>query len=208
MSQRLKNLENNSIAGDVQPYSKFIRLLRLLLPVGGLVVIVILFLWPQLAKIDTQPLTTQDINALKQTETENRLLNPTFSTLDSNGKPVTITADEASQNKATADKISLISPSAKIGNVGNVINFVAKHGVYNQTSKIISLRNNVIITDKDNNTLETNDIIADIDKGTAISKTPAKLTTKQAVITGQSVTLDQNNQTTTFQGPAKAVITP
>jgi LPS export ABC transporter protein LptC len=171
-------------------------------------ILALLILWPTLSKIETEPLTVRDIEALRDAETQNQLLNPTFNTTDSQGRLVTIKAQEATQAKSSSDRIFLNAPSAQMNTGDDALQFQADQGVYDQSTKIIQLNNNVTIKDADHNILTTDGLTANIDAGTATSNTPAKITAQQGTIEGQSVIIDHTAQTTTFKGPAKAVINP
>ena len=205
---RLSGLDFKNDAGDVKTYSRFIKSIQYILPIGILTIIGVLVLWPQLSKIETSPLTQADLKALKSAETENILLKPTFNTQDEKGNPVEISASNARQAKDEDNVVTLDNPSAKINDQGRILEFNAQKGVYNQSTKMLTLENNVMIRDSQNNILETGNITADINKNIATSTSPAKLTTDQGTIEGQSVIIDQENQITTFKGPAKAVINP
>lgn len=207
-SNRLQDIENTSIARNVQPYSNFVRAVRLFLPVGILGIIGVLVLWPTLQKIQTEPLTNKDLTALQQAETQNKLLSPTFNTQDSKGRLVKIEAEEATQNKSSGHLIHLKTLSAQMDEGENAVQFEADQGIYDQDKKIITLNDNVKIHGKDDIVLTTESLEANIHTGIATSSSPAILETQQGVINGQSVIIDQNAQTTTFQGPAKAVINP
>lgn len=207
-NNRLSDLQNNNIIADMRGYSRFIRFLKFALPLGAMAIIGLLLLWPQLSAIQTEPLNENDLKALKQAETQNTLLNPVFNTVDDKGKPIAIKADSAVQNRNNKDEITLTGPAATMQDNGRTLEFHANEGVYNQSDKILDLTNGVILKDSDNNVLTTQSLTADIKNNTAISHAPATLTTKDGVIEGKSVIIDQQNQTTIFQGPAKAVINP
>ena len=206
MSERLSGLENTSNTGNVQPYSFFVKLIKFTLPLIVLAIIGILIIWPQISDIETAPLTKEDLTALQEAESENRLLNPVFNTLDSEGKPFAISAQEARQKRDDNKKLYLVSPTAEMDSNDNKLYLEAAEGEYNQEQKILVLNKGVILKDKKNNILTTESLTTSIIDGTAESQTPAKLKTDQGVIEGQAVIIDHQKQTTTFQGPAKAVI--
>tara|TARA_B100001750_G_C15440499_1_gene563287 strand:+ start:260 stop:889 length:630 start_codon:yes stop_codon:yes gene_type:complete len=209
MSDRLSGLETTrTTTPDVQPYSYFIRMIKVVLPLIVFIIIGLLLIWPQISDIETAPLTQQDISALQEAQSENLLLNPVFNTLDDKGKPFSITAHEARQNRDDRDKIVLTAPAAEMNNDDNTFYLEAENGEYDQMRKTLILNNDVVLKDKKNNVLTTQDLTTSIADGKARSNSPAKLTTTQGSIEGQSVIIDQQNQTTTFQGPAKAVINP
>lgn len=205
---RLQDIQNTTQATNVQTYSKFVKGMRLFLPITILCVIAVLILWPTLSQIQTEPLNKHDLQALKQAETTNTLLKPTFNTQDSKGRLVAIEAEEATQNKSNSGIIHLKSPAAQLDEGENALKINAHSGIYDQENKTIHLENNVTVQGQDGSTLKTEELHADITEGVAKSSSPATLTTDQATIQGQSVTIDQQGQTTTFQGPAKAVINP
>lgn len=205
---RLSGLDFKQEKLNVLGYSRFIKSLQYILPIGIFAIIGLLILWPQLSKIETSPLTQNDLQALQNAEKENILVQPTFNTQDEKGNPVEISASNARQSKSQENIVTLDNPSATLHDNGRILKFDATNGAYNQTTKILTLENSVVIQDSSNNILETDNITADINKNIATSNSPAKLTTPQGTLEGQSVIIDQANQITTFKGPAKAVINP
>lgn len=205
---RLQGLDNNARrAVNTRPYSAFIRLLKLALPLLAVGMVMVLILWPRLSAIKTEPLGKADLQALEQAETETRLLNPVYNTADDKGRPFTITADEAVQKRADDTTITLTTPSASLKDNGTVTTLTADQGQYNQTDKVMVLKNNVTLKDSNDNILETDTLTTDIKSGRAYSDSPAILTTPNGTIEGQKILIEENGQKTIFQGPAKAVIT-
>lgn len=188
-------------------YSVFIRFMRFFLPLAAIAIIMLLFLWPQISAVRIEPLNENDLQALKQAESENRLLSPVFNTLDDKGRPMVITAEEAIQNRSDQDNINLIEPSASLRHEDGNMTITGDTGQYNQTEKTISLQGCVVLSDGAQSTLETETLDANIAVGTAESHSPARLTTKNGIVEGQKVIVEDNGQKTIFQGPAKAVIT-
>ena len=206
-NNRLSGLENQSVTRNAQPYSRFVRSLKFIFPLIALGFIGLLILWPQLSKIEMAPLSQNDLQALKSAKTQNTLLNPTYNTVDANNRPVEIHAGEARQNKNKQNEVFLDKPNAKLNDNANILELRADKGIYNQDTKILNLNQAVVIKDSENNVLETENLIANINTNKATSTGAAKLTTNQGVITSTNgVIIDQQNQTTIFQGPAKAVI--
>lgn len=205
---RLHELQHSEHkASDSRFYSVFIKFMRLFLPLAAIAIVMILLLWPQISSVKIEPLNESDLQALKQAESENRLLSPVFNTQDDKGRPMVITADEAIQMRSNQNHIDLVEPSASLKGEGGNVMISGNAGQYNQADKTISLQGGVVVSDSDHNVLETESLDANIAAGTAESQTPAKLTTKNGVVTGQKVIVEDNGQKTIFQGPAKAVIT-
>ena len=205
-SNRLQGLDSRQDTQNVVGYSLIVRGLKLFLPLAALGLIGILLVWPQFKSMNVVPLTQDDVQALKQAETENRLINPVFNTEDSKGTPMTITASEAVQRRSNENIIELYDPAATMNDNQNATTLNAETGEYDKNSNIIRLEKNVTITDSRNNILETQSLTADITAGSARSDVPTKLTTPEGVIEGQGITIENNGAKTTFQGPAKAVI--
>lgn len=206
MVNRLSELDNTRDTVNTRPYSAYIRFMKLALPLFAIGLVLVLILWPQFTAIQTEPLNETDLKALKRAETQNTLLNPVFNTQDSKGRPVTITASEASQKKSNSELVNLTSPTATLKNDDGESKLSADDGVYNQNDKTITLNRNIVIRGQNNATLETDDLVADIENGRATSQSKATLTTDQGVVTGSRITIENNGAKTIFQGPAKAVI--
>lgn len=205
-NHRLSGLDNTRDAVNTRPYTAYIRFMKLALPLFAIGLIMVLILWPQITAIKTEPLNEADLKALKRAETENRLLNPVFNTEDKDGRPITITAAQASQKKSDEGLINLTSPSATLTDQGEQSMISADEGTYNKIDKTIILNNNIVISGENKGTLTTDSLTADINNGRAESESKATLTTDQGTITGRKIIIENNGAKTTFQGPAKAVI--
>ena len=175
-NQRLQGLGDFNHKAASHHYTRFVKGLRLFLPLMAIGILAIVIVWPQLTRIEQEPLTKQDLTALEQAETRNILKNPIFNTQDAKGRPITITATEANQNRAGDTRVLLIGPTAKIRDNNDVLTIQAEEGFFDPTANIIQLKNNVI------------------------------LTTPMGTIEGQEVILDNRAQKTIFHGRTKAVI--
>lgn len=208
MATRLSGLNHTTQQkGDVRRYSRFITFLKLVLPLTIIGIIGLLIIWPQISHVQTVPLNQDDLKALQSAERENSLLRPVFNTLDDQGRPFSITAESARQSREAEETIFLTAPKAEIqDNQAAIYYLEAQSGIYDQNEKILTLGDGVSLRDTDNNVLTTDKLITIITQNRAQSEGPATLTTNQGKIEGQSVIIDHQNQTTVFQGPAKAVI--
>lgn len=208
--ERLSGLSaRDSVAAsaNIHRYSRFTKAIKIIMPLCVLAIIGLLVAWPNLRELEMAPLTKDDVNALREAETQNTLVRPVFNTNDSKGRPVSIKADDARQNRNNADDIMLTNPQAEFqGGDNSALQIMAVQGQYNQADRRLLLNNNVVVEDEVGNRLETEGLEADLQNDTAKSNQPATLTTPYGTIKGQSVIMDRKTQTTTFQGPAKAVI--
>jgi LPS export ABC transporter protein LptC len=203
---RLSSLKVRSNKGNVRTYSRFIRSLKIAFPLIIIALIGLLIIWPQLSNIAEAPLTKDDLTALQEAERENILLNPVFNTLDAKQRPLSISAAEARQNRDEQDKIYMAQPRAAIIEDNRHLNLSSGHGIYDQANETLILIDAVKMKDNQGNVLSTEKLTTDITNSVTRSESEAVLTTPQGTIHGQSVILDHANETTTFQGPAKAVI--
>lgn len=177
-ADRLSGLDNRGGTIDIRPYSKTLKIIRLVLIIGIIGIIALLVIWPRISAVEQRPLTRQDIDALTQAEKVNTLLNPVFNSRDTNNNPFTVIAAEAVQDRDNQDIVVLKNPTATFFD-GDTreINLIADQGRLNQSSKLLELDDNITLT-------------MDIGK-----------------IQGQKLKIDQQNQTITFYGPTKAVMT-
>jgi lipopolysaccharide export system protein LptC len=177
-TDRLSGLENKTGVADIRPYSKTLKFIRFFLIIGIIGIVALLFIWPQLSTMEKRPLTREDMNALTQAEKMNTLVKPVFNSRDVNNNPFTVIAAEAIQDRDNQDVVTLTQPTARFfDNNNREINLKADQGLFNQNTKLLQLKENILLT---------------MDLGT---------------IQGNRLIIDQKKQTITFYGPTKAVIT-
>lgn len=203
---RLEGLHHRSTDGKtVQFYSRFVRIIRYVLPLVMIVIVAGMIAWSQLSDIDFQPLSKQDLKDLQKAEAQNQLLEPSFQTQDSSGRPIRITATQAVQDRDAIHRVILKNPQARFED-DQVMTLRADQGVYNQKTEELLLIGGVNIRYGDDLVLSTETLQALIADNILKGDQPARLDSDRMTVTGSGVTLRRLEETLIFHGPVRAVI--
>ena len=124
-------------------YSRFVSLLKYVLPVVALVLIVLVIAWPH---INTADLGFRlGVTVLKLTGSDDpAMINPRYVGTDSDNQPFSITADLARNVAASGSKVTLVMPKADITlEDGTWLVLTANEGVFARGEKKLNLAGNV-----------------------------------------------------------------
>jgi lipopolysaccharide export system protein LptC len=134
-------------SGSGFAYSTMVRSLRLLLPLMALALLLVALLWPQLNW--RQTLNTEDIPlAITALETQEiRMRTARLVGSDNEGRPFTVTAEEAQQMDGLLGQVLLTKPQGEMLLAdGTRVTFQADEGEYDRTLGKAVFRGNVVVT--------------------------------------------------------------
>jgi len=122
-------------------YSRFVRMMRLVLPLAAVAIVLLLFSWPRLEET-MAPIP--DENMLPRHIAKNELLAPHFQSRDEKNQPFNINASRAVQSARDPDLILLERPEADMTlRDGTWLAAAADRGAYQQKSEILLLEGSV-----------------------------------------------------------------
>ena len=133
-------------------YSRYVSLMKVILPVGIIAALGLTFVWPYMISYDKEELVLIDTS---QPEIqENRMVRPHYVSTDAKGQPFRVDAEWAKQNMQTST--DLINPSGAIETEeGETVNLQAKEGHYNSETKALDLEGKVTLTSTDGYHVQT-----------------------------------------------------
>lgn len=204
--QKLSQLTANRPAHRQQSaaYSKFIRMMRVVLPFTALSIIAVVMSWNTLRK-DQVVAVQQDPQ--DQAIGKNELLNPRFESRDEKSQPYTITATRAVQGTADDDLLLLEAPMADIMlNSGHWLALKAQNGEFRQASQLLFLRKDVSLFHDDGYTMNTQKIDIDLNKKTAITDVAVSAHGPAGTLNAAGMNADGMANKLVFTGPAKLVL--
>lgn len=206
MDDRLQNLTDALEAGPKKfnaHYSKFIRALRLTLPVIALLLVAIVF-WASQSQ-DFTPTPRDEVLSEPQGQTE--LLNPRFESADKDKQPFTITAKKATQDQADPDLVYLEKPvSDMTSKDGHWIAIEADKGLYKQEARTLKLMGGMRLFHDQGYEMVADEADIDMLKQTAITKGAVEGRGPMGTIKAQKLRADGTTGTMIFEGPAKLVL--
>jgi lipopolysaccharide export system protein LptC len=178
-----------------------IVLIKWLLPVGALLLLASIALWPELGRVrDTVRMTIERTATGGATMTDAR-----YRGIDDHGRPYTVTAATAQQDGP--DRINLTIPKGDITLTnGTWLMVQAKRGVYLQHSSQLDLSRDVVMYRDDGTTLTTASVSIDVRAGAAASDQPTHAEGPFGVLDAQGFIVTDKGTAIQFNGPAKLVL--
>ena len=188
-----------------QSYSKFVRWMRLVLPLMALVIVAMLFTWTGMEEEIAIPLQQQ---AAQQKDIgKNELLNPRFESTDENKQPYTVTAKRAIQSEEDEKLVILERPVADmLLNTGNWIAVEADKGAYHQETQKLFLEGHVRLFHDEGYQMETAKLHVDVAKNLAWSDNDVYGQGPAGTLEAKGLKADNETGRVVFVGPARLVL--
>lgn len=147
-------------------YTKFVRMMRMILPLTAIGIIAMLFLWNEIEneQIAPTPLPqTEEQQITKDKIAKNELLNPQLESLDKKNQPYKITADRAIQGEKNKDLIMLENPVGILTmSDGANIKVQSKTGAYRQDTERFFLEGDVYLSHDSGYSLKSSETHIDL----------------------------------------------
>ncbi|GJL85590.1 MAG: hypothetical protein DHS20C02_13650 [Micavibrio sp.] len=191
--------------GYNQSYSKFVRWMRLILPLTALIIVAVLFTWTRMEEeiaipVQQQATTEKDIG-------KNELVNPRFESTDENKQPYTITAQRALQGEEDEKLVILERPVADmLLNSGNWIAVEADKGAYHQETQKLLLEGHVKLFHDEGYQMETAKLHVDVEQSLAWSDDDVYGQGPAGTLEAKGLKANNENGRLVFTGPAKLIL--
>ena len=190
-------------------YTRFVKSMRLLLPLSALALIMIVLAWPDMndkivivPKEDIIPQSGANIG-------ENELLNPRFETTDAQQQPVNVTAIRALQNQENPNLVKLEKPNADLKmKDGSAVQIEADRGTYEQEVEKLFLQQNVKIRHESGYELHAEELRVNMKTREAFSDKNVHVQGAEAQIDATGLEGNVEEGILIFKGPAKLTLTP
>lgn len=137
---------------SLQGYSRYVNLMKIVLPIGILLTVIFSFGWPYLLSLSKEGLVILDTS--RSEIRENRMVNPQYMSTDNKGQPYKVNAEWAKQRTETL--ADLTAPHGLMTVMeGDSFDLKAKNGVYDMNGKLLGLEGGVILTSTDGYRVKT-----------------------------------------------------
>lgn len=189
-----------------QRYTRFVGMMKLLLPMVGLGLIVAVLAWPngQEDRIFQIPWSTDDVAAERLV-----MVNPRYIGTDSAQRPFTVTADSATQDPNDQRKVTLSALQADMTmKDGAWLTVIASGGVYHQGQQTLRLEGPVNIFSDLGYEFHAKEALIDLAAGGAISEQPVYGQGPFGSVRSDRLTVHQHGQRLIFDGNVTMVIRP
>ena len=166
-------------------YSRFVRVMKILLPSLAAVLLALVVVWPRLRfddprfRIGFAQLSPQSVQALS-------MQNARYLGLDQNNHPYSLTSDRATQEDANPDIVDLDQPKADFTSKdGSAIFVQADRGYYHQKAQLLDLVGTVNLFHEKGYELHTERAEIDLADSSAHGEVPVHGQGPQGLLQGQ-----------------------
>lgn len=189
-------------------YSRFVSLMKVVLPATAVALAALVLLWPQLNPLDGRfrlkpvQVTIDDLENL-------RMVSPRFVGTDAKNQPFTITADQAVQEAGGSDTTSLESPKGDLTlNNGSWIALTASEGLYHKQSRILDLWNEVNVFHDAGYEIKTTRAKADLGQGNVYGDDPVEGQGPDSQLRGEGFRIYDKGARVAVTGKSRLVLYP
>ncbi len=189
-------------------YSRFVQMMKYLLPAVAMVLVALVAVWPHL--------TTKDngfrigFSALKARETgDPSMVNARYVGSDKNDQLFSITADLVRNAMMDAATVELVMPKADITlEDGSWLVLTAETGVFKRAAKTLELAGTVNLFHDSGYEFRTEKVTIDLDNGSALGTEPVEGQGPFGDLSGEGFVLRDKGKTIIFTGKARLFIYP
>ncbi|NQV82854.1 MAG: LPS export ABC transporter periplasmic protein LptC [Rhodospirillales bacterium] len=189
-------------------YSRFVHMMKILLPVVAALLIVLILVWPYLRTEDLRfRLSFAALNANQNEDPS--MVNPRYLGIDKENQAYSVTADLARKLAADGSGVELEMPKADITlNDGTWLVLTAKNGVFKQTKSTLDLTGAVNLFHDSGYEFQTSQAEIDLEKGLAKGSAAVRGQGPFGELQGEGFRLIDKGKTIVFTGKSKLVIYP
>lgn len=187
-------------------YSRFVGLMKLILPLTALLLVALVVVWPQFQP-DKEPMRIGYAEMESQGATAGLMNQPRFTALDQDNQFYTVTAILAQQPDPKSDIVILDKPAADVAlKDGSWLAVSAESGVFRQEDRTLTLEGGVTLFHDGGYELRTKTAFVNLKKGTAEGDAPVAGQGPIGLLTAQGFRIDRNKETVYFTGKARMTI--
>jgi len=189
-------------SGPLARYSRFVGIMKVLLPAMAAVLLGLVVVWPKLTltdssfKIGFARLSTKEVESLAMN-------NARYFGIDESNRPFAVTSDRALQEPGKSDLVHLTAPKADFTSTsGANIVIDAESGLYHQNSKILDLSGGVNLFHDSGYELHTPTAVVDLAHNSARGTEPVEGFGPQGRIESVGFEISGKGHEITFAGKA------
>lgn len=182
----------------------FVLTAKLGLPLLALLLLSLVALWPEIARMGQQ--ARAGLSRAFSLEAESgRMLQPRYKGVDQRGRPYALTATWAYQSGP--NRIDMGDPKGDmVLESGNWLMAQGKHGVFIQHVELLDLSGDVVLYRDDGTVMRTQAAAVDIKQGAAASNDQTHAEGPFGVLDAQGFMLTDKGAAIQFTGPARLIV--
>jgi lipopolysaccharide export system protein LptC len=189
-------------------YSRFVTIMKFLLPTVALAMVALLFIWPQI-HVDSNQFSLGFAHLKISSAEFPSMVNARFVGTDRRNQPFAVTADIAKSISIGASNVELEMPKADLTqHDGSWVVLTANTGDYDQKAKTLKLDGQVTLFHDAGYEFKTASADVDFNAGTAVGDKPIEGQGPWGTLQAQGFRITDDGKRLLFTGKAKLVVTP
>jgi lipopolysaccharide export system protein LptC len=190
-------------------YSAFVRFMRIGLPLGSVLLLVLVFAWSTLENF--QDYFEDEVSSIRESlqngELMNKMEKPVLEASDQQGRPFRVEASKADQ--AGNDAVDLKDPTGKLTlKDGTTLNLKGNKGHYEHGQEQLNLKGNVELDSSSGFHFKTNDAHFDLKSGKIKGSQSIKGQGPQGKVQAEGFEIQDKGDRIHFKGRTKLIIEP
>ena len=199
---------HGAIADIGARYSRFVGLMKFLLPVAAAALVVLVVTWPEVYDRDSGFRIGYTSVGRGGAEAPG-MVNARYVGTDRHNRPYVVTADTATAEPDNQDRIRLVALQAEITlDDGRWVTVIADEGIYDRAAQTLGLGDVVSIYSDDGFELHAGSAMIDLKSGAAASDAPVRAQGPLGVLTAASFQIPEGGRRLRFVGSVKVTIDP
>ena len=189
-------------------YSRFVSMMKFILPAAAVIIIGLVVLWPHMQPTDTR--FRIGFSALTAGDSEDpSMVNARYVGTDENAQLFTVTADLAKNLMQGVSDVELEMPKADISlDDGTWLVLTAENGVYSHTFKTLDLAGAVNLFHDFGYEIRTEKAIIDLQHNVAVGTVPVEGQGPFGELQSEGFRLEDKGRIITFTGKARLFLYP
>ena len=205
---RVMDMDPRAVPGGAKSYSRFVQLMKLLLPATAALLVILILVWPYLRTEDLRFRLSYAAVTANNSE-DPSMVNPRYLGIDKENRAFSITADLARNLADKSTVVELEMPKADITlDDGTWLVLTAQNGVFTQLKKTLSLEGAVNLFHDSGYEFQTSKANIDLEKGLAKGDKAIRGQGPFGEMHGDGFRLIDKGKTIVFTGKSKLVIYP
>ena len=183
-------------------YSRFVGVMKIVLPLAAIGLMAIIAAWPAF-RDNEQPM----VEALEKEPELLQVTGPVLVGTDEEDRPYSIAADRANQGAEGPHIVELSRPEGEIATGGgDRISLNAEVGRFDRESKQLHLLGDVELSRNDGHRFATDEAFVDMDSQSAWGNSPVQGEGPMGEIQSEGFRIEDNGATVIFTGQSRAVL--
>lgn len=182
----------------------FVSLFKRLLPVGALMLLSLIVLWPEISRHNPARVTYHVATGTDAAD-QGSMTSAHYEGIGDSGRPYTMTADKAVQTDA--DTVLLTKPAGDMTmNSGSWLMVQSRHGVYHAKVQNLDLSNHVVLYRDDGTTVRTSKALVNLKAATASGHEAVNADGPFGTLDAHGFAITDRGTRLHFTGPSKLVL--